>query len=140
MFATIKICFVVGRDRTPNAAAHRGERESGARQGRFNARMPCGNRGRSLADRQLYRKRPISLLSYHLCKNQPGIGRKSEPAFGRIAAPQCRPHRADQEGSGSQAKGAIKSCGQFYLRNLFATAEKTTRTISSHSGIFGTVI
>jgi len=109
MFARIKMCFVVGRDRTPNAAAHRNERENGSFQGQLDARVPRGNRGRPLADRQLHRKRQISLVSHHLCENKPGVGRQPEPAFGRIATAQCRPHRANQKGIGSQAKGEIKN-------------------------------
>jgi hypothetical protein len=107
MFARINICFVVGRDRTPNAAAHWSERENGPLQGQSDAGVPCGDRGRSLADRELYRKRQISLVCHHLCEDKPGVGRQPEPAFRRLAAPQCRAHRANQESTGSQAKGEI---------------------------------
>ena len=52
MFASAKICFVVGRDGTPNSAAHRRERESRPFGGGTNAGMPGGNHGCSLADGQ----------------------------------------------------------------------------------------
>lgn len=113
MFARINICFVVGRDRTPNAAAHWSERENGTLQGQSDARMPCGDRGRSLADCELHRKRQISLVSPHLCENMPSFGRQPKPAFGRLAAAQCRAHRANQEGIGSQATGEIKNRARF---------------------------
>ena len=44
-----------------------------------------------------------------LCENKPSVGRQPEPAFGRLAATQCRAHGTNQEGIGAQAKGEIKN-------------------------------
>jgi hypothetical protein len=145
MFARIKICFVVWRDRTPNASAHRGEHQNGSIQSQFDAGVPCGNCRRSLANSQLHRKRQISLVSHHLCENKPGVGRQPELAFGRLAAAQCRAHRANQEGVGAQASGEIMNPGlfpshrsyfdkffrrDFVTKKLFAKAEKRNTTHS----------
>lgn len=130
MFATMKTCFEVGRDGTPNVAAYRIERESGSLQGQFDAGMPCGDRGRPLADRKLYRKRKVSIVSHHLCQNQPGTGDKPKPPFGRVAPAQCRAHRAHQKGIGSQAKYPEKDLAQEKGLKLFAKAGKRNKTLA----------
>src|ERR1035438_2486837 len=112
MFASIKMCFEVWRDGTPNTAAHRSERESGSHQSEFDPRMPCGNRRYSLADRELHRKRQVPRFTHYVCKIEPGFGRQPEPAFGRLPATQCRAHRTDQKGAGEEAEAeSIESCG-----------------------------
>ena len=105
------MCFEVWRDGTPNTAAHRCERENGSLQSQFDAGMPCGDRRHPLADRQLHRERQVSFIGHHFFKNKPGVRRKPEPTFGRLANAQSRTHRTHQEGIGSQATGEIKNHG-----------------------------
>jgi hypothetical protein len=123
----------VRRDRTPNAAADRGERESGSLQSQFDARMPCGNRRHSLADRQLHRKRKISGFHRHLYKVEPGIRGQRQSAARRFATLKSRPHRTDQKGDGTktEAEGiknrdrhrALRSCLAKYFRSDLANGE-----------------
>jgi len=104
MFASAKICFVVGRDRTPNAATDRGERESGSHSGQHDTGMPCGDCGRSLADRQLHRERKISRFDRHLHKIKPSTRSECQSVARRFASPESRPHYADQKGVGNKTE------------------------------------
>ena len=104
MFATQNFCFLVRRDRTSNAAAHRGERESGSRQSQHDAGVPCGNRGHSLADRQPHRKREISCFCRDLRKIEPSVRSQHQSFARRFAAPESRPHRAHQTRIGTKTE------------------------------------
>lgn len=92
------------RDRSPDAPAYRCERESGSLQSESHARVPCGDRGRPLADGELHRKWPISLINRHFRKNFSSAWRQSEQPLGRLAAYESGACQSDQESNGSEAQ------------------------------------
>lgn len=121
MFASVKICFVVRSDRTPNAAADWGERESGSLQCEFDARMSCGNRWHSLADRQLHRKRKISCFYRHFFKVKPSVRSQRQSVARRFAALESRPHRSNQKSDGKKAEAeGVKTVANSFHDKLFA--------------------
>jgi hypothetical protein len=91
-------------DRTPNAAAHRNERESGSNQSQFDSGMSRGNRRHPLADRQLHRKWEIPSFRHYILKVEPGLGSQCQRVARRTTGLESRTHCANQTGTGKKTE------------------------------------